>query len=178
VPRHRTFTVPTIPGWIVQRYGNVPADENVLLNWPPGAIGPDAHEPSFEVESCVLVSLFVHVIVAPVATSIGFGANAVVVSSVAPLTIDTMPGVADVGGVDGDDGDDGEELPQPAINPSSNVAIPIRKVMSSASSGGRRGKLIALAISVRIRKSLITDGLRNSRSGYQRRNPRGKRLEY
>ena len=50
--------------------------------------------------------MFVHVIVVPAATSIGFGAYALVVSDDAPLTIDTAAGIDELGGVDGDEGDE------------------------------------------------------------------------
>ena len=114
----------------MHRYGNVPVVEKTRLNWPPGAIGPDPHDPSLAVESCVAVSLFIHVIVVPADTSIGFGAYAVVVRLLAPLTIDTLAACPDgVGEGDGDEGSVEDELPQPIVNPSSRAAPAIRRVM-------------------------------------------------
>jgi hypothetical protein len=85
-----TLTVPTMPGWIVQWYWNVPADENVLEKVAPAAIEPEFQAPPSAVEVCVTVSLFVHVTVPPTETAIGFGAKAVVVNPLAPLGIETV----------------------------------------------------------------------------------------
>jgi hypothetical protein len=63
-----------MPGWIVQRYENVPALGNVLLKRAPGAIAPESHDPSVPVDVCASASLFVQVIVSPAAIDIGFGA--------------------------------------------------------------------------------------------------------
>jgi hypothetical protein len=56
----------------------------------PGAIAPVPKLPLRAVESCVVVSLFVHVTVVPTDTLTGFGAYAVVDNTLAPLTIDTL----------------------------------------------------------------------------------------
>jgi len=51
---------------------------------------PEPQDPSFAIESWAIVSLLIHVTVVPAVTSIGFGAYAVVVSVLAPATIDTV----------------------------------------------------------------------------------------
>jgi hypothetical protein len=105
-------TVPTIPGWIEQRYGKLPADGNVMLNDPPGAMLPEFQAPLLATELCVTESLLVHVTVPPTATVTGFGEYAVVVSVDDPDTIDTGVPVVVVGAVvDGED-----EEPHAAAN--------------------------------------------------------------
>jgi hypothetical protein len=131
-----------MPGCSVQWYGKLPAAKNVRLNWPPGAIGPDCHDPSVAVESCVLVSLFIHVIVVPAATSIGFGAYAVVVSDEAPLTIETAIGADGDGGFDGDEGEYDED-PQPAVNASNIPPATMRTIMFASCSGLKANSLPA-----------------------------------
>jgi hypothetical protein len=98
-------TVPTIPGWIEQWYGKVPADEKVILKLPPGAITGELQAPPFAVDVCEIESLLVHVTVPPTGTAIGLGLKAVVVRTAAPGTIDAETvELEDVGdGVDGDD---------------------------------------------------------------------------
>ena len=64
-----------MPGWIVQWYWNVPADENVRENVAPGAIEPEFQAPPSAVDVCVTLSLFAHVTVPPTETVIGFGAG-------------------------------------------------------------------------------------------------------
>jgi hypothetical protein len=66
-----------------------PAVANVRLNFAPGAIEPEFHEPSSPVDVCVVVSLLVHVTVPPALITTGFGAYAVVVLNSAPLTTET-----------------------------------------------------------------------------------------
>jgi hypothetical protein len=51
-----------------------PAVANVRLNFAPGAIEPEFHEPSSPVDVCVVVSLLVHVTVPPALITTGFGA--------------------------------------------------------------------------------------------------------
>ena len=63
-----------MPGCSVQWYGNVPADENVLLKVPPGAIGPESQVALLPVDVWVTESLLVHVTVPPTVTAIGLGA--------------------------------------------------------------------------------------------------------
>jgi hypothetical protein len=61
---------------------------NCVLNDPPGGIAPEFHPPLFEVDVCVVLSVFRQVTVPPTATVIGFGLNAVDVSRLAFTTID------------------------------------------------------------------------------------------
>jgi hypothetical protein len=96
-------TVATIPGWIEQWYGKLPAEGKVILNVPPGAIVPDVHAPVFEMEVCAVESLFVHVTVPPTLTVTGFGEYAVVVNVDDPDTIDTDVPDGVAGDVDGDE---------------------------------------------------------------------------
>jgi hypothetical protein len=58
---------------MAQKYGNVPADRKVTLNWPPGAIAPEFQTPVFDVDVCVTESVFVHVTLPPTATLMGLG---------------------------------------------------------------------------------------------------------
>jgi hypothetical protein len=76
-------------GWIVHLYANDPADMNVRLKLPPGAIDPEFQLLSLAVEVCAVLSLFIHLMVVPTDTVTGFGEKAVVVSVEAPGTIDT-----------------------------------------------------------------------------------------
>jgi hypothetical protein len=76
---------------------NVPVEENVRLNDPPGAIEPEFHAPASATEVCVTLSLFTHMMVVPDVTVSGFAPNAVVVMVEAPLGM-----VADADGPDGD----------------------------------------------------------------------------
>jgi hypothetical protein len=70
-----------------------------VLNDPPGGIAPEFHAPLFEVDVCVVLSLFRQVTVPPTATVIGFGLNAVEVSRLAFTAIDaeTFAGGAGAG---------------------------------------------------------------------------------
>ena len=68
----------------------MPAVLNVKLNCPPGPISGEFHAPPVSLDVCVVVSLFTHVTVVPTGTFVGFGEKAVVVSTDAPLTIDTL----------------------------------------------------------------------------------------
>jgi hypothetical protein len=74
-------------GWMVQRYGNVPAVLNVTLALLPGAMRGVVQEPSFPAASCVVLSLLTHITVVPREIVIGLGLNAVVVSVLAPETM-------------------------------------------------------------------------------------------
>jgi hypothetical protein len=128
-----TLIVPTMPGWIVQWYWNVPADENVLEKVAPGAIEPEFQAPPSAVDVCATVSLFVHVTVLPTGIAIGFGTKAVVVKLLAPLGTETVPpalvdGIGDgVGDTVGDGLDGEEEDPQPTTRASMSVVASIRK---------------------------------------------------
>ena len=107
------------------------------MNVAPGAMLPESHVPPSPVDVCAMVSLLVHVTAAPTATVIGFGVKAVVVSVLAPLTIDAAvpaPGAGDGEGVGdgaGDgvgDGVDGEyDDPHPNEIANKSVAIVIRR---------------------------------------------------
>src|SRR5215470_19837810 len=108
---HRTVTVPTMFGWIVHLYVNVPAVENVWLNFPPGAMFPELNDPLSPVAVWAVESLFVQVTVPPTEIETGFGEYAVVVKLDEPLTMETGVPVAPF------DGDDGELDPQPIANP-------------------------------------------------------------
>jgi hypothetical protein len=92
----------------------------VIVNLPPGAMVPESHEPVFDVEVCVTVSLLVHVTLLPTETLIGFGAYAVVVSVDEPLTIETE--LPDGAG----EGPAGEDDPHPNDIPSTSAANMIR----------------------------------------------------
>ena len=96
------------------------------MNLPPGAIEPEFHAPLFAVLVCAVLSSFVHVTLPPTATVMGFGAYAVVVNVVAPVTIDT--GDPDVFGVgEGPDGD--EDDPQPIDTHTTAAASARRNLM-------------------------------------------------
>jgi hypothetical protein len=90
---------------------NVPAVENVWLNFPPGAIVPELNDPLSPVAVCAVESLFVQVTVPPTEMETGFGEYAVVVKLDEPLTIETGVPVVPF------DGEDGELDPQPTANP-------------------------------------------------------------
>jgi len=90
------------------------------VNWPPALIGPESNRPVFDVEVCVMVSLFRHVTLPPTATVTGFGEYAFVVSPAEFMTIDTV--VPDGLGV----GDEGDDEPQPNERPSVSAAKSIR----------------------------------------------------
>jgi hypothetical protein len=115
--------VPTIPGWSVQRYPNVPAVENVLLKVRPGAIDPESNDASLAVAVWAVESLFVHVIVPPTEIVTGFGEYAVVVKVDELATIDTGVPLLFPEGVDG------ELDPQPMARPINPAKIPIRSLM-------------------------------------------------
>ncbi len=66
----------------------LPAFWSVTLAEAPGAMEPVENVRSTAVESCVVMSLFVQVTRVPTGTVTGFGAKAVVVRVVAPLTIE------------------------------------------------------------------------------------------
>jgi hypothetical protein len=119
-------TVPTIPGWIEQWYGKLPADGNVMLNVPPGAIAPEFQALLFATDVCVTESLFIHVTVPPTPTVIGLGEYALVVSVDDPDTIETA--VPEVVGevVDGDD-----EL-HAAERVNTKMASAIRTIMTTS----------------------------------------------
>jgi hypothetical protein len=53
--------VPTIPGWIVHRYGKLPADWNVNENRAPGASVPESHPLASDVDVWGIESVFVQV---------------------------------------------------------------------------------------------------------------------
>jgi hypothetical protein len=78
-----------MPGWIEQWYWKLPAVWKVRLKVRPGPITPESHAPPLAVDVCEVLSLLVHVTVPPTGTVMGFGANAVVVSTDAPLTMET-----------------------------------------------------------------------------------------
>jgi hypothetical protein len=61
----------------------------VWMNDAAGAMLREVHGPSFPVDVCVVLSLFVQVTVPPVEIVTGFGANALVVLNSAPLVTDT-----------------------------------------------------------------------------------------
>jgi hypothetical protein len=114
--------LPIMPGWMVQRYGNVPAVWNVNLNWPPGAIVPELHAPLFAVEVCATLSWLVQVTAVPTPTVKGLGPNAADPKLDAPEGIVTVvdPGG---GGDGGGDGAEGEELfPQAPIRTVTRMA--------------------------------------------------------
>lgn len=67
---------------------------NVRVNRPPGEMVPESHAPLLPVDVCAVLSLFVQVTLPPTATVVVLGENAVVVSTDAPLTIDTGVPVA------------------------------------------------------------------------------------
>ena len=73
---HRTVTLPTMPGWIAQWYGNVPAVCSATLNRPPGATLPEFHPWMSDVEVCATESVFVHVTVVPTVTFSSSGTKA------------------------------------------------------------------------------------------------------
>jgi hypothetical protein len=101
-----------MPGWIVQRYVNVPAFWNVNEKRPPAGTIPEFHTPLSEVVVCSTPSPFVHVTVDPTATVTSSGEYARLPSVSAPRgmpTVDADP--AGVGPVDGDVGVDGVEDP-------------------------------------------------------------------
>jgi hypothetical protein len=116
---------------MVQWYGNVPADVNIMLNVPPGAIGPELHWPPSAVDVCVLVSLLVQDTVPPTATTTGLGAYAVVVSVEEPLTIDaaTVELDDDVVG----DGVAGVDCPQASDEARISPTTAIRNLMATTS---------------------------------------------
>jgi hypothetical protein len=68
----------------------MPADWNLTLAEFPGGIGPVANERLSAVASCTVLSLLIQVTVVPTGTFNGLGTNAVVVSLLAPLTIETV----------------------------------------------------------------------------------------
>jgi hypothetical protein len=119
---------------MAQWYGKVPADENIVLKLPPGGMEPEFHAPPLAEDVCVVESLLVHVTVPPTATTIGFGAKAVVVIVDAPATIDAML-PADVelpppeagGGVG--ETVEGEDEPHAMADPSSSVTRAIWHVL-------------------------------------------------
>jgi hypothetical protein len=119
-------TVPTIPGWIEQWYGKVPADEKVILKLPPGAITGELQAPPFAVDVCEIESLLVHVTVPPTGTIIGLGLKAVVVIAAAFATIDAATPEPEGDVVD--EGVDGEEEPHANEEPSNAATSAIRKV--------------------------------------------------
>jgi hypothetical protein len=99
-----------------------------MLNFPPAPMFPEFHAPLLAVEVCVVLSLFVQVTVPPTATVTGFGANAVVVRTEAPCTIDAgVPAVVAGGSDVGADGD--EYAPQPNDAARSAAANAIRTFM-------------------------------------------------
>ena len=57
----------------MQRYGNEPAELNVLLKRPPEAIDPESNDPSFAVAVCAVTSLLTHVTVPPTLIVTGLG---------------------------------------------------------------------------------------------------------
>jgi hypothetical protein len=75
-----------------------PAVCSVTLAEAPGAIEPVENVRSTDVESCVVVSLFVQVIRVPTATVTGFGEKADVVNVDAPLTIEMAIEPDELGG--------------------------------------------------------------------------------
>ena len=120
----RTVTVPTMFGWSVHLYVNVPAVENVLLNVAPGAIDPELNDPSSAVAVWAVESLFVQVTVPPTEIETGFGEYAVVVSVDELATIETgVPFVVLF------DGEDGELEPQPIAKPINPASILNRNLM-------------------------------------------------
>jgi hypothetical protein len=98
-------------GWMVHLYVNVPAVENVWLNFPPGAMFPELNDPLSPVAVCAVESLFVQVTVPPTEIETGFGEYAVVVSVDELATIETGVPVSPFVG------EDGELDPQPIANP-------------------------------------------------------------
>src|SRR5581483_5403860 len=60
-----------------------------MLNWPPGAIGPEFQALVSDVLVCVTLSVFIHVTVPPRCTMTGFGLYAVLVNALPPAAIDT-----------------------------------------------------------------------------------------
>jgi hypothetical protein len=83
----------------------VPADGNVAVNVPPGAIEPELHVPPSAVDVCAVESLLVHITEPPTGTVIGFGEYAVVVNvdepaTMAAGTLEPVVGDGDVDGVD------------------------------------------------------------------------------
>jgi hypothetical protein len=73
-PRYCTVIVPTIPGWIVQWYVNVPAVLIVTgeLVAPPLMV-PVPKRAASCVASCAIVSLFFHATVCPTRIVVGLG---------------------------------------------------------------------------------------------------------
>jgi hypothetical protein len=128
---------------MVHLYVNVPAVENVLLKFAPGAIFPELNDPSSAVAVCAVESLFVQVTVPPTEIETGFGEYAVVVNVDEPFTMETgVPVVPFVG-------EDGELDPQPIANP-----------INPASTLNRN--FICLSIPRAHRKGVATSGGRNS----------------
>jgi hypothetical protein len=125
--------------WSVHLYVNVPAVENVWLNFPPGAIVPESNDALLAVAVCAVESLFVHVTVPPTEMETGFGEYAVVVKVDEPLTMEIA--------VVAFDGEDGELDPQPIVNPINPASTLNRNLMclsiprahrkGVATSGGR-----------------------------------------
>jgi hypothetical protein len=158
--------VPTIPGWIEQWYGKLPADGNVVLNVPPGAIVPDVHAPVFETELCATESLFIQVTVPPTATVTGFGENAVVVSVDDPETMDT--GMPDVGAVV-----DGEDELHAEARVNTKMASAVRTIMKTSCVDRSQSCCLIRRCDSRSSNAAITqekanDGLRTAPSGFRR----------
>jgi hypothetical protein len=95
---HRTVTLPTIPGWIAQWYGNVPAVCSATLNRPPGATLPEFHPWMSDVEVCATESVFVHVTVVPTVTFSSSGTKARLPRVEAPTGMETEETGASGGG--------------------------------------------------------------------------------
>jgi len=142
-------------GWSVHLYVNVPAVENVWLNFPPGAMFPELNDPLSAVAVCAVESLFFQVTVPPTEIETGFGAYAVVVSVDELATIETGVPVVVVF-----DGDDGELEPQPIVKP-----------INPASTLNRN--LMCLSIQRAHRKGVATSG--GLVSGYSARKMRLRR---
>jgi hypothetical protein len=123
-------------------YVNVPAVENVWLNFPPGAIDPELNDPLSPVAVCVVESLFVQVTVPPTEIETGFGEYAVSLKLDEPLTMETGVPVVTT------DGADGELDPHPTANP-----------INPASTLNRN--FICLSIRTAHRKGVATSAERN-----------------
>jgi hypothetical protein len=101
-----------------------------VLNLPPGAMFPEFQALVFDVDVCVVASLFVHVTVDPAATVIGFGTYAVVVRTEAPLTMEIDIPEPDGVGVGAGAGEDDDEQATANDNPSNNTAAAIRRMIT------------------------------------------------
>ena len=152
----------------MQRYGNEPADANVMLNLPPGGMAPESQLAPVDV--CAMLSAFVHVTVPPTATAMGFGANAFAPFVDAPATIDAgVPVWVGDGVGDGDgDGAAGDEYDDPHANDAaSSVAAKtiLNFIMLNSPIAMAFRKCPAIVLSVRISRvcrQLVSGGLRCS----------------